>query len=312
MTIQMDVPVITYGAIRGERTPGKQRNPSARHQALLELMKMFPATLLRLVEPDLQIGYPIQGPLTARVSDCDAYGLWIDARLDFFQAGDDDPILAIVVEVQLEKENDLRWRLCPYVGFTSHDARCATDIVVLCGNRRLAKKLARPMLMGARGSNITPLPIGPDQVPVIDNLEDAMADPGMLMLSGWHHAEDSDEMRELLVGLVVQVLRWLEPVDKEKAQQCHRLAMAILPTTSMRRFKEMTATALQEFLANEAYPEWTCEGRAQDILDILETREIVVPDDIRAEFLGCQDPKRLTTWLKRAVTAATARDVIVG
>jgi len=224
MTIQLDLPLVPDGALRGERTPIKQRNPSARHQALLELVKMFPATLLSLVEPDLQIGYPIQGPLTARVSDCDAYGLRIDTRLDYFQPGDAYPVLAIVVEVQLDREDDLRWRLCPYVGFTSHDARCATDIVVLCGNRSLAKSLARPMLMGARGSNITPLPIGPGEVPVIGNLEEAMADPGLLMLSGWHHAEDSDETRELLVGLIVEVLQWLEAVDKEKARQYYRLA----------------------------------------------------------------------------------------
>jgi hypothetical protein len=168
------------------------------------------------------------------------------------------------------------------------------------------------MLMGARGSNITPLPIGPGEVPVIGNLEEAMADPGLLMLSGWHHAEDSDETRELLVGLIVEVLQWLEAVDKEKARQYYRLAGAILPMPSKRRIKEMSATALQEFLANEFYPEWTCEGRVQDILDVLETREIPVPDDVRAELLDCQDPRRLTVWLKRSVTAATARDVIAG
>ncbi|MGD0558225.1 MAG: hypothetical protein ABSA93_24995 [Streptosporangiaceae bacterium] len=312
MTIQLDLPVVPDGALRGARTPIKQRNPSARHQALLELMKMFPATLLSLVEPDLQIGYPVQGPLTARVSDCDAYGLRIDSRLDYFQPGDTDPVLAIVVEVQLDREDDLRWRLCPYVGFTSHDARCATDIVVLCGNRALAKSLARPMLIGARGSNITPLPIGPGEVPVIDNLEEAMADPGLLMLSGWHHAEDSDETRELLVGLIVEVLQWLDAVDGEKARQYHQLATVILHTPSMRRFKQMTSTAIREYIANEVYPEWTCERGAQDILEVLETREVHVPDDVRAEFLGCQDPRRLTVWLKRSVTAATARDVIAG
>jgi hypothetical protein len=308
----MDFRVFPEGAMLGKRIIAKRRNPSARHQALLELVKMFPGTVLRLVEPDLQLGYPIQGPLKARVSDCDAHGLRIDTRLDYFDIDGNGPVIAIVVEVQLDKEDDLRWRLCPYVGFTSHDARCATDIVVLCGTRALAKSVARPMLTGARGSKITPLPIGPDQTRVIGNLEEAMAGPGLLMLSAWHHAEDSDESRELLVGLIVHVLQWLEAVDKEKARQYHRLATAILPDRSMKRFKDMTATALKEFLANEAYPEWTCERGVLDILDILETRGIPVPDDVRAEFLGSQDPKELTTWLKRSVTAATAREVITG
>lgn len=61
MTIEMDLLVEPDGAELGERSASKQRNPSARHQALLELMKLFPETPLRLVAPDLQLGYPVRG-----------------------------------------------------------------------------------------------------------------------------------------------------------------------------------------------------------------------------------------------------------
>jgi hypothetical protein len=310
MTIQLDLPAIPFGAIRSMRTSGKQANPSVRHQGLIELMKTFPQTPLHLVEPDLQLGYPVQGPLEARVSDCDARGLRMDIRLDYFQPGDPDPVLAIVVEVQLDKEGDLRWRLCPYVGFTSHDARCATDILVLCGTRALAKKLAVPVLVGARGNSITPLAVGPGQVPVIDNLEDAMADPGLLMLSAWHHAEESDDMRELLVGLIVQARQWLEAVEKDKARQYHQLAFAILPAPSMRRYKEMTATTIHEFIATEVYPEFVCEGWAGATLETLKFRRVPVPEEIRDEILGCKDLETVRMRNGRAHTAATAREVI--
>lgn len=186
MTIEMDFQLEPGGALRGDRPEGRQKNPSARHQALLELMKMFPETPLRMVAADLQLGYPVPGPLVARTGDTDAHGLRIDARLEYYSGGDTCPsevVLAIVVEAQLSREADLRWRLCPYIGYVSHDCRCATDIVIICQTRGLAKSLARPMLLGARGSQIVPCAIGPEQVLVIANLQDALSDPGLLMLS---------------------------------------------------------------------------------------------------------------------------------
>src|SRR5271154_313408 len=115
MTIAMiNFQVAPGGAERGTRRELKQRNPSVRHQALLELMKLFPETPLRLVLPDLQLGYRVRGPLQARAGDPDAFGLRIDARLDYFDGGDREliqPMLSIVVEAQLSGERDLRWRL---------------------------------------------------------------------------------------------------------------------------------------------------------------------------------------------------------
>jgi hypothetical protein len=83
MTFTVDFRIEPDGAPLGKRSARRQRNPSARHQALLELMKLFPETPLRLIAPDLRLGYPVRGPLLGRAGDTDAHGLRIDARLEY-------------------------------------------------------------------------------------------------------------------------------------------------------------------------------------------------------------------------------------
>jgi len=51
-------------------------------------------------------------------------------------------------------------------------------------------------------------------------------------------------------------------------------------------------------------------GEAKAILTVLDRRGVAVPDDVRDQVLECSDAKQLDTWLGRAITAATAADVI--
>jgi hypothetical protein len=52
------------------------------------------------------------------------------------------------------------------------------------------------------------------------------------------------------------------------------------------------------------------EGRAEDILMVLTTRGIPVPAEIERQIAGCSDPALLSLWLKRAVTASSAEEVV--
>jgi hypothetical protein len=221
------------GAELGGRPATKQRNPSARHQALLELMKLFPETPLRLVAPDLQLGYPVRGLLLARPGDTDAHGLRIDSVLHYYYASEGPATeriaLSIIVEAQLSGAGDLRWRLCPYVGFVSHDTCCATDVVILCGTGGLARTMARPVMLGARGSMIVPRAVGPADVPVITPARDALADPGLLVLSAWYHTRRDGALRDTMIALLVEVIGTLSEIDPEQARRYWLALESCLP-----------------------------------------------------------------------------------
>jgi predicted transposase YdaD len=58
--------------------------------------------------------------------------------------------------------------------------------------------------------------------------------------------------------------------------------------------------------------EGKAEGEATAVLTVLDTRGVPVPDAVRERILACADLAQLETWLRRAVTATTAADVVHG
>jgi hypothetical protein len=51
-------------------------------------------------------------------------------------------------------------------------------------------------------------------------------------------------------------------------------------------------------------------GRAGMLLEILTSRGLVVPDPVREQILGCRDLATLRAWGLRAVTVASAEEVV--
>jgi hypothetical protein len=51
-------------------------------------------------------------------------------------------------------------------------------------------------------------------------------------------------------------------------------------------------------------------GEAHAVLTVFDARGVPVPDAVREQILACTDLTQLDTWLRRAVTAASAEDVI--
>ncbi|MDI3409129.1 hypothetical protein [Streptomyces cavernicola] len=51
------------------------------------------------------------------------------------------------------------------------------------------------------------------------------------------------------------------------------------------------------------------EGRAEFLLQVLEDRDLDVPDDVRERITSCHDQDLLSQWLTRALTAQQASDI---
>ncbi len=63
------------------------------------------------------------------------------------------------------------------------------------------------------------------------------------------------------------------------------------------------------FLRSEYWQEVRAMTRAEDIVLILEIREIAVPDDVRARFATSTDLDQLAVWFDRAVKAESIDDL---
>ncbi|WP_055698662.1 MULTISPECIES: hypothetical protein [Streptomyces] len=63
------------------------------------------------------------------------------------------------------------------------------------------------------------------------------------------------------------------------------------------------------FFHSETSQRLRAEGRAEDILRILDRRGIEVPDPARERVTTCTDLDTLGTWLDRALTITTAEEL---
>jgi flagellar biosynthesis/type III secretory pathway protein FliH len=60
----------------------------------------------------------------------------------------------------------------------------------------------------------------------------------------------------------------------------------------------------------EGLQEGEAKGRAADILLVLKTRGVAVPEEIEQRIAACTDPAVLSRWLERAVTVQSAAEVV--
>lgn len=65
----------------------------------------------------------------------------------------------------------------------------------------------------------------------------------------------------------------------------------------------------KSYISEEIRDEGRAQRGAEDILLVLETRGIDVPDDIRGRITACDDPELLRRWLARAVTVPSAHEI---
>jgi uncharacterized membrane-anchored protein len=62
-------------------------------------------------------------------------------------------------------------------------------------------------------------------------------------------------------------------------------------------------------ISEEIRDEGRAQGRAEDVLLVLEQRGLDVSDDVRTRVQECGDPDLLRHWLARAVTAPKAEAI---
>ncbi|MEV6768554.1 hypothetical protein AB0N05_07950 [Nocardia sp. NPDC051030] len=83
------------------------------------------------------------------------------------------PVLAVVVEVQLRPDHRKHWSWPVYVTTLRARLHCPTVLLVLTSKRRTATWASKPIELGCGLGSLTPVVLGPAQVPVITDPEPA-------------------------------------------------------------------------------------------------------------------------------------------
>lgn len=226
------------------------------------------------------------------------------------------PVLGVVVEVQLSRDDRKRFVWPVYVSTLRARLRCPVMLLILCPHSGVATWCAEPIEIGPIGPVYTPLVLGPAQMPVVTDPVMARLHPELAVLSTLAHSGRADP-----TALFEALLAALASIDHESANLYIDLVIAELPAAARTQLEEFMAIAPHEYrsefmrrLVSESQAEGEAKGEAKGeanaLLAVLDARSIPVPDEARETILACTDRDLLDTWIRRAATATTVEDVL--
>jgi hypothetical protein len=227
---------------------------------------------------------------------------------------DATPVLGIVVEVQLQRDDRKRFTWPVYVAGLRARLECPACVLVVTPSDAVADWCRTPIDLGP-GAALSPLVIGPASVPVVDDAAVAQRDPELAVLSVLAHGHEphaeaiglvailaarhlSDERQVLYSDLVYAAL-----------SQAARTALEGLMASGTYEFQSEFAKKHQAKGRAEGVAEGEAKGRAEALLDVLEARGLPVSDEARARILACTDAAQLAAWVRSAVTAASVDEL---
>jgi len=291
--------------------------PSAEHETPIALAKLDPDVVAWLLTHVFDFKVPAyhharSQPADVRVLVPRTYHA--DGMLLFCDS-DDQPVLAVVLEVQRKKDPGKRrtWKL--YVAQLEVELDVTAALVVFCPDPRVAE-CCHSLLESDRSSLLLrPLIFTPDDVPLVIDPEAARDNPALAVLSAICHGAQAEV--DAMFPALAEALRSLDP---RKALLYYDVVLAGLPEPARVRWEAFMTTvedyhsellrglaAQHEQLGKaEGVAQGKAQGEGRAVLRVLDRRGIAVPAAVREQISACTDLAQLDT----ALIATTADDVI--
>ncbi|MFH0900421.1 MAG: hypothetical protein V2A73_07310 [Pseudomonadota bacterium] len=319
--------------------------PSLDHEALALLFRVRPTLAAELVRDVLGVSLPAHS--AARLDHADFTQITpteyrADVAVLFF---DEEPVLGIVVEIQLARDNDKQWVWPLYAVALRARRHCDACVLVIAPDEQVAS-WARQCVCKGLVWQFTPLVLGPRAVPVVTDHEHARAAPELAVLSAIAHGNGEQglavakaafaaiacldgERAALYTDLVYETLgraarRAMEDEMVMNTNQHPKYEFTRKFLECVQRAKEELraeerAAGLAEGLAEgrtagqaEGRIAGLAEGRAWALLSVLSARELPVSEEQRAHILACRDLDRLDRWIRGATSADSVGELLAG
>ncbi|MFI5714712.1 hypothetical protein [Nocardia sp. NPDC051750] len=294
--------------------------PSTPHEVVIDMFTERPGLVAPLLAalgcelPDYETVVP-RSERAAVVAPTEYYA---DAVIAFERGG--NPVLAVVLEVQLRPDPDKPWSWPVYTASLRSRMKCPVLLLVFCADARTAKWAAKPLDFGFGNPPITltPLVLDPSSVPVVTDPEVATALPELAVLSAVAHPRHPDHAR------IWQALATgLRTLGADPALRYHDFILTMLPPAVRPVWEAFMSTGLRDYnftsdFARKYIAEGRAEGRAEgealgeakSILTVLDARGIDVPVHVRDTVTSCSDLDQLQKWLRRALEVNQASELL--
>jgi hypothetical protein len=302
------------------------------HEGLLALFRNRPALAPELLQGGLGLTLPA----------------WSEARLgsaEFTQVVpteyradlvvlllDGQPIFAIVVEVQLSRDEDKRKSWPVYLTSLRSRIGCPTALLVVAPDAAIARWCAQPIELGHPGFALRPLVAGPDSIPVIVDKQAAEQDPELAVLSAMAHGHQ-DEVGAAIAQAVIGAARGL---DADRSSFYVDLAVSSLSEAARRALEALMKSGSYVY-QTEFVGQWIAKGRQEGmqegmqegrkvgleeglqkglhdgeltaLFEVLDARGLEVDDSTRQRLQACTDLAQLKLWVRKAVTVESVEEL---
>ncbi|MER5215091.1 hypothetical protein ABT063_32240 [Streptomyces sp. NPDC002838] len=280
------------------------------HEAMHRIFQEYPGLFTGVSKA---LGLPLIQPTSITVLPTDLTETQpVERRVDTLLRFDGDEPILLAVEAQSAKDQNKPASWAYYLSFLHTKYKTPPLLLVVCQDRATAEWAAQPVPIGPQWwSSLTlrPLVAGPHNMPVIEDPEEARADLALATLSAITHAKEAavDGILKALSTALRDVPEAVaDPIIEFTAQG---LGVNRRAGELWRNLVAVDLSFYKSYISEEIRDEGRAQGRAEDILLVLEARGMDVPDEIRERITGCDDPDLLRRWLTRAVTAPSAEAI---
>ncbi|GAA1514795.1 hypothetical protein GCM10009677_55010 [Sphaerisporangium rubeum] len=257
---------------------------------------------------------------------------WVDTLLKLHLP--DRQVIA-AIEAQTNRSEEKRRRWARYLAHLHDTHQCDVLLIVTCPTAATARWARQPYVVGLpqwHTLTVRPLVLGPDNIPIITDVPQAIEDINFTVMSAVVHAKSPS------VDAILNTLsQALHHIDKGEAAelaeftesglgegQARDLWRTLMATQTYTYVSELRAKGREEGRVEgreegreegrtegreEGRTEGLIEGEAKSILLMLEVRGLAVTDEQRRRITSCTDTDQLEGWVRRAVTAAGTEDL---
>ncbi|WP_308292523.1 hypothetical protein [Streptantibioticus ferralitis] len=236
------------------------------------------------------------------------------------QSPEDDFVLAIEAQGRRDPAKAASWTY--YLAHLQAKYRRPALLLVVCRDQATAEWAAGPFRCGVNdwtALSTHPLVIGPGNVPVIVDWDEAAQNPTLAAFCALLHGPNGDE--DPILEALAHAMGSLDQDDRTYFIQM--LDIGLGDTLARHTWRQLMRNYFpgQGTIVEEYYLEGKAEGKAEgeaagkakalteSILHLLERRGISVSASARLLITSCTDLDTLNRWFDRAITTTNAENL---
>jgi hypothetical protein len=221
------------------------------------------------------------------------------------------PVFAIVVEVQLSRDEDKRKTWPHYLTGLRSRVDCPTALLVVAPEASVARWCAQPIETGHPGFMLRPIVAGPDAIPVITDEQAASQEPELAVLSAMAHGQ-----QEVGQSIVQAVLAAVVGLEAERVRLYVDLALSSLNDVARTALEALMQSGNYEYQSNfarryvaQGLEQGRHEGEMEALFEVLDARGLRVDARSRRRIQACTELAQLKRWLRLAVTVQSVQQL---